>query len=261
MERASLGPAAAQRVAGCEPAHGERGVGERHPPGHIARRVDPAPGGGQVPVGNDVAVLVQADPGARQAQAAGNGLAAGSDQQPVRRHLLPGGQRQHHALFIMRNAGGRDPGADADPIGVEHLLEEVGHGRVGGGQQPGRGLDDRHLAAEPGERLRQLVADRAPAQDRQPARQRFQIEDSLVGQVLGLRQTRHRRDGGPDPVAITNLPARSHCPSILWPFGCPLGPLMTRLCSAGRPPQPRRPRRLQRPTHYGVTVRVPAPMG
>ena len=69
-------------------------------------------------------------------------------------------------------------------------------------RQDARGpLEHRHFAAEAGERLGELAADRTGADDGEPARQLRQREDRLVGQEARLRQPRNRRRRGSRPGA------------------------------------------------------------
>ena len=62
------------------------------------------------------------------------------------------------------------------------------------GEQLVEHLHDRHLAAEPPERLTELAADRPAADDRQPAWLFAQVPDGLVGQRTGVGETGDGRD-------------------------------------------------------------------
>jgi hypothetical protein len=79
------------------------------------------------------------------------------------------------------------------PVGAEPALDDGGRVGILPLEDAGNALDDRHPAPERQERLRQLAADRAGADDheaRGPLRQR---EDGLVGEVARLLDARDRR--------------------------------------------------------------------
>src|SRR5215469_6518537 len=68
------------------------------------------------------------------------------------------------------------------------------------------------VSACPGPVLVQLAGDPAAAQHRQSARQLIRPEDGLVGQVICLRQTRHRGDRGAGPGSDYETPRPQHAP-------------------------------------------------
>ena len=85
-----------------------------------------------------------------------------------------------------RSGGG--PGQDLDPLVPEEPLDRLGDVRVLAMDQRAVPLDDGHAAAEPAERLRQLEADVAAAQDHQVSRELAQLQSLDVGQRASLRE-------------------------------------------------------------------------
>ena len=100
------------------------------------------------------------------------------------------------------------PGAHVDALGDEPLLHQRRDLRVLPGQQPRRRLDQRDLAAQAREGLRQLAADRAAAEHHQPSRQFPQVPDGVRRHVAGLVEPRQRRHGGPRARGDDDVPGR-----------------------------------------------------
>ena len=82
------------------------------------------------------------------------------------------------------------------PVRMHAGLHDGGGVGVLARQDARRLLDERYPAAEAGERLRHLAADRTGANHREPLRQFGQREDRLVGAVAGIRQTGDGERGG-----------------------------------------------------------------
>ena len=109
--------------------------------------------------------------------------------------------------------------AHLDGRGVEPHLDAIARERIGQdlrgvafflGQEQRLLLRDDGLRSEAAERLRQLAAERAAADDQQAARQLGQVEDVLVGQIAGLDEARESTGvSGRAPVAIIAFLKRS----------------------------------------------------
>src|SRR6185369_1087345 len=82
---------------------------------------------------------------------------------------------------------------EGDPLTDEGLLHERGGFHVLAIQQVRVFVEQADLGTEPLKGLRQLAADRAAANDREPGRTLSKIEYRFIGQVAGLSQS---RDGG-----------------------------------------------------------------
>ena len=91
------------------------------------------------------------------------------------------------------------PGQDLDPLVPEEPLDRLGHVRVLAVDQRAVPLDDGHAAAEAAERLRQLEAHVAAAQDDQVFREVVQVQGLDVGQRARLREPGGVVDPGTRP--------------------------------------------------------------
>ena len=91
------------------------------------------------------------------------------------------------------------PGQDLDPLVPEEPLDRLGDVRVLAMDQRAVPLDDGHAAAEAAERLRQLEADVAAAQDDQVSREVVQLQGLDVGQRARLREAGGVVDPGARP--------------------------------------------------------------
>jgi hypothetical protein len=80
------------------------------------------------------------------------------------------------------------PELQADAVAQQGAFDHRRRVAILARQEPRPAIDQRHLAAEAGERLRHLAADRSGADHHEAARQLLQPEDRLVGQRLRLRQ-------------------------------------------------------------------------
>ena len=80
-----------------------------------------------------------------------------------------------------------------DAVAAKRPFDHGRRVRILARQDAGQHVEDRHPAAEPGEGLRELAADRAGADDGQPPGPLGQGEDGLVGQVAAALEARYRR--------------------------------------------------------------------
>ena len=208
-----LGRQAEQRVL--DHHHGVMAghVGERVGADHVAGGEHPAVGGAQPGVDLDAAGAMS-DPGGRQPQVLDHRAAPGGEQQ--RRALDP--FRSTAAFDRHRDAlsGRLDPGdpgalADVEPVGAQTVAQDVDQLGIVLGHNLGL-LEHRDPRAQAAERLAQLAADRAAADDDQVAWQRAQPEHRLVGQIgrgLEAGYGRHQgRRAGRDHEAPRRNPGR-----------------------------------------------------
>ncbi len=91
------------------------------------------------------------------------------------------------------------PGQDLDPLVPEELLDRLGHVRVFAVDQRAVPFDDGHAATETAERLRQLEAHVAAAQDDQVFREVVQLQGLDVSQRARLREAGGVIDPGTRP--------------------------------------------------------------
>jgi hypothetical protein len=84
-----------------------------------------------------------------------------------------------------------------DAFGAEALGDHFRDFGIFADHDPRPLLDLRDLRAETGEGLRQLAADRAAAEDQQPARQFAQFPDGVGGEIADLLDAGNRRHEGP----------------------------------------------------------------
>ena len=78
-----------------------------------------------------------------------------------------------------------------DPLVLKDVLHRGGDVLVLVLDQPRAALDHRHLGAEAAIHLREFEPDIAAADDRQMPRQRVELEDRRVGEVVDLVEARH----------------------------------------------------------------------
>ena len=97
------------------------------------------------------------------------------------------------------------PVQDLDPLVAEEPLDRLGDVRVLAVDQRAVPLDDGHAAAEPAERLRQLEADVAAAQDDQVLREFAQLQSLDVGQRARLREPGVSSIRAREPVSMMTV--------------------------------------------------------
>src|SRR5262249_25048260 len=152
-----------------------------HRPDALGRRPEPL-------VDLDVPFSVRLDTGLLQPDTVGVRRAAPGDEQvrPLDRAAarVEADGPARSPLYAID--GG--PGPDLDPLVPEEPLDRLADVRVLAVDQRAVPLDDGHAAAEAAERLSQLEADVAAAQDDQVSRELSQIQGLDVGQRARLRE-------------------------------------------------------------------------
>ena len=95
-------------------------------------------------------------------------------------------------------SGARDQPAQAelDALGLERLAEAARQLGVVAAQDAVVPVDDRHVRAEPVQRLRHLHPDGPGAEHRQPVGPRAELEERLVGERVNVGQALDGRDDG-----------------------------------------------------------------
>jgi hypothetical protein len=116
----------------------------------------------------------------------------GGDEQRITCELLTV-EREHELVAAPTCRGDRRTQPQLDALRGERFRHQLAGLGLLARQQPLELLDHRDLAAEAAERLRQLEADGAAAEDKQPPWQPLEPEHRLVGQVGEVDQA---RDGG-----------------------------------------------------------------
>ena len=139
---------------------------------------------------------IDGDPRRVQRQAARVRCSAGSDQQLVGAQFTTRGFEHEFAVRIGDIAGLR-MFQYRDPFGTEGGCQGLADGGVFAEEQRAA-RQDRHLAAQPGEGLRQFQRDNRRTDHGQPIRNRVadqRLGGSPVGCVLQARNRRNRRAG------------------------------------------------------------------
>ena len=111
----------------------------------------------------------------------------------------------------------RAAGPDVDALGGEALLQERRDLRILVVQNPWRGLDQRDLAAQPREGLRQLAADGAAAENHQSPGQFSQLPHGVRRHIAGLAEPRQRRHGRPRARGDDDVPGRQRLRAVAVP--------------------------------------------
>ena len=184
-----------------------RGVGELPVHAHVAAGEDARVGGLEVVVDHHAAERVELDADAFEVQPVHVGGAPGSHQDLVHRHRVCVSVRlemDHLAAVLYGHAGEGAVEHQLNALAQELLLDDFRGVGVLAVEDVAAVVEQHHLAAQALEGLRQLAADGAGADDRQPFRALREGEDRLVGEVARLldsldgRMRRHRPGAGGD---------------------------------------------------------------
>ncbi len=137
----------------------------------------------------DVPFLVRLDPRLLQADAVGVRRTAAGDEQVRPFDLRVASVQADGLAGSPLDAIDGCPGQHLDPLVQEEPLDRLGDVRVLAVDQRAVPLDDGHPATEAAERLGQLEADVAAAQDDQVSRELAQLKGLDVGQRASLRES------------------------------------------------------------------------
>ena len=172
------------------------GMGELVRSGHISGAVDGGDAGAQEGVGGHGAALADVHPKFLKTETPDVGAPSDGDQDLIEGDFDPRSTviaDQTLALGGDQNLSGGVLYQNPDPFGGELRLHQCGNLRILARQEARSHLDLRYPAAEAGEGLSHLRADRSAAEHHQPARQLAQPPYRVRGEAADLVDTGNRR--------------------------------------------------------------------
>jgi hypothetical protein len=198
-EGAYARPSPEQRIPDHDPRGGIGGVGEFPLEADVSRRIDPGIVRPEEIVHMDAVPLVVCHARLLEPHPPDVRDPPGADKDLVDRHFGFDAVPVHaHDFAFLRAADLDDPGGKrhVDAVRPEGAMEDLRRVRVFPRQKPRDLFDDRHLRAEPPERLGEFASERPRPEHEEPPRQAGQGKNRFVGQESGLFEAVDGRDEG-----------------------------------------------------------------